>query len=89
MKKNLIQLILLLFPILGFSQSNVKFIITDAGNKSTLIGATVVVTGTSNGAASDANGIATLKVNPTDTVEVSMLGYQKQCWVVAVDGGPH
>ncbi len=78
MKKNLIQLILLLFPILSFSQSSVKFIITDAGNKSTLIGATVAVKGTSNGAASDVNGSVTLKVNPTDTVEVSMLGYQKQ-----------
>ncbi len=78
MKKNLIQLILLLFPILSFSQSNVKFIITDAGDKSTIIGATVVVTGTTNGAASDVNGIVTLKVNPTDIVEVSMLGYQKQ-----------
>ena len=78
MKKNLLQLMLLLFPILSFSQSNVKFIVTDAGNKTTLIGATVVVAGTSNGAASDVNGIVTLKVNPTDIVEVSMLGYQKQ-----------
>ena len=78
MKKNLIQLLLLLFPLLGFSQGNVKFIITDASNKSTIPGATVVVKGTTNGASSDVNGIATLKANPTDIAVISILGYESQ-----------
>jgi len=78
MKKNLIKLLLLLFPLLGFSQGNVKFIITDASNKSTIPGATVVVKGTTNGASSDINGVATLKANPTDIAIISILGYESQ-----------
>ena len=83
MKKSLVSFLLLLVSVLVFAQNNVNINVTDAQNKTTLPGVSVLVKGTSTGAITDINGSATIKANGNDTLVVQMLGYEKQIFAVA------
>lgn len=69
--------ITLLFTGATFAQGTVKGIIKDATNNESLIGASVVVAGTTTGVTTDLEGNFTLKV-PTgkQTLNISYVGYQ-------------
>jgi hypothetical protein len=73
-------LALSLFSIGGYAQGLVKGIIVDAeAENAPLIGATVVIEGTTIGSVTDFNGAFTLKVNkPKVTLTFSYLGYIDQ-----------
>ena len=43
-----------------------------------LIGAGVLIQGTTNGAVTDADGIATLNIPQGSSIEISMIGYASQ-----------
>jgi len=64
---------------MAFAQNGVKFIIKDAESKESLIGATALLIGTSNGATTNEEGIAELKNIPDSkqTFEFSYVGYEK------------
>ena len=64
---------------LAFAQNNVRFIIKDAESKESLIGATVLIVGSNNGATTNEEGIADLKNIPNSNlpVEFSYVGYEK------------
>ena len=69
---------LLFFSITTYlsAQMTVSGTVTDAGTGSVLAGANVVVDGTSNGAAADANGAYTINNVPNGaTLTASMIGY--------------
>ena len=69
---------LLFFSITTYlsAQMTVSGTVTDAGTGSALAGANVVVDGTNNGAAADANGAFTINNVPNGaTLTASMIGY--------------
>lgn len=71
---------LLLFSLTTFitAQTTVSGVITDAKTGDALAGANVVVNGTNNGAAADANGSYTIDNVPNGaTLTASMIGYEK------------
>jgi iron complex outermembrane recepter protein len=76
-KSILALLILMLFAHLGFSQSVVKGKIIDAASGEALIGATVVLKGTTTGGLTDLDGIFEFKVNKSYpfTLTISSIGY--------------
>lgn len=79
--KKITVTLLLLFPLLVIAQTgSIKGKITDRLTKEELIGVTVLVKGSSLGAATDYNGQYTIKdVKPgTYTLEVRFVGYQTQ-----------
>ncbi len=78
MRKIILQLLFVLFSFASVAQNNVSIKVIEAQTNSVLPGASVVVKGTTNGSATDINGIATLNVNPTDTIVVQMLGFETQ-----------
>ncbi len=78
MRKIILQLLFVLFSFASIAQNNVSIKVIEAQTNSVLPGASVVVKGTTNGSATDINGIATLSVNPTDTIVVQMLGFETQ-----------
>ena len=78
MRKIILQLLFVLFSFASVAQNNVSIKLIEAQTNSVLPGASVVVKGTTNGSATDINGIATLNVNPTDTIVVQMLGFETQ-----------
>ncbi len=82
-------LALSLFSIGGYAQGLVKGIIVDAeAENAPLIGATVVIEGTTIGSVTDFNGAFTLKVNkPKVTLTFSYLGYIDQSLDVELTGG--
>ena len=89
MKKNhyLQTLCLFMFlcfmPVLALGQSiTVKGTVTDATGES-IIGAIVRESGTSNGAATDANGNYSINVSPQSQLNFSYIGYQTQLVDVA------
>jgi len=78
-------LILSLLPIvLSAQQQTVKISgnVTDPSGE-TLVGASVVEKGTSNGTATDVNGAFTLNVNPNATIEVKYIGFLPSTMKVA------
>ena len=71
---------LLLFSLTTFiaAQTTVSGVVTDAKTGDALAGANVVVDGTNNGAAADANGSYTIDNVPNGaTLTASMIGYEK------------
>lgn len=84
-KKNFIFLrMLFLFAIILFASQafaqdvQLSGTVTDAKDKSTLPGATVIVKGTTNGTLTDIDGNYTLKVSPGSTLVFSFIGYLSQ-----------
>ncbi len=80
------MLILCVTSASAFSQTTkqVKVIVSDS--QGPLIGAGVLVQGTTNGAVTDEDGVATLNVPQGSSLEISMIGYASQ--TVKVDGRP-
>jgi iron complex outermembrane receptor protein len=76
--KNLFTLLFLVFLSNGLiAQSNIKVHVEDA-NKNTLPGATIVVKGTTNGTSTDIDGNASINTLSTDSIIVSLIGYNVQ-----------
>ena len=82
MKKAILNLLFLLFSFSVVAQNEITVKVIDAQSNSVLPGASVVVKGTTNGSATDINGSATLKANPTDTIVIQMLGFESQSMAV-------
>ena len=78
MRKIILQLLFLLFSVTVIAQNNIAVKVIETQTNTVLPGASVVVKGTMNGSATDIKGIATLKVNPTDTLVIQMLGFETQ-----------
>ena len=76
MKKHIITLLFILVPIYGYT---IKGIVKDSTNNSPLIGANVIIDGTSFGAATDSEGKYLIKVESKGDykVSVSYMGYKK------------
>ncbi|MFK8057899.1 MAG: SusC/RagA family TonB-linked outer membrane protein [Saprospiraceae bacterium] len=84
MKQHLLLLVGLFFSTLAFAQQSVSGTVTDELGDP-VIGATVVVTGTSTGTATDFDGKWELSVpDGSESLTVSYIGYDKK--VVALDG---
>ena len=81
--KNEILLItaLLLFTITSFAQQTVTGKITDS-NGSPLAGVTVKVKGTDRGALTNSSGDFSVLANPTDELQITIIGYKKQSVLV-------
>jgi TonB-dependent starch-binding outer membrane protein SusC len=63
----------------AFAQKTVKGTVTDADNKDPLVGASIVVKGTSKGALADVNGAFSLEVpSNATTLVVSFVGYNSK-----------
>ena len=70
--------LLFLIPLSAYAQNyQLKGYVLDS-NDEPLIGANVVVTGTTNGRITDLNGEFVLVVSPNDRIDVSYMGYIKQ-----------
>lgn len=80
MKRIILCLVAFININLAFAQNNVKFIIKDAENKESLIGATALIVGTRNGTTTNEEGSAEMKNVPNGklTFEFSYVGYEKQ-----------
>ena len=78
MRTLFLHLVFVLFSFASVAQNNVSIKVIEAQTNSVLPGASVVVKGTTNGSATDINGIATLNVSATDTIVVQMLGFETQ-----------
>ena len=80
MKHLILCLVAFIYINGAFAQNSVKFMVKDAENKESLIGATALLTETSNGATTNEAGIAELKNIPNgkQTFEFSYVGYEKQ-----------
>jgi hypothetical protein len=83
-----ILLIILLTSIslFGFSQNNISGVVTDAQSGETLIGANIIIEGTTVGTVSDINGVYSLSVkNGSYTLLVSYVGYEDQTKEISVN----
>ena len=58
-------------------QATVKGVVLDTNNEP-LIGANVLIVGSTNGTVTDLDGRFQLGVGPKDKIEVSYMGYEKQ-----------
>lgn len=64
-------------PVLGFSQRTISGTVTDGSSGETLIGASILVVGTSTGTVSDVDGTYSLQVPATaTTLRFSFTGYE-------------
>ena len=85
-KRNLYSMMLtLLMPMFIYGQSVSGTVISESGEP--LVGANVVVNGTDLGAAVDADGIYTIKIEPGSyTVTASSIGYASATKSVDISG---
>lgn len=60
----------------SYSQNTVTGIVHDSENNATLVGATIIIKGTTTGVIADANGKFSLKVPANSTLVVSFIGYK-------------
>jgi len=75
----------LFFVVTGYSQTTISGVVTDASSNETLIGANVLVQGTSIGTITDIDGSYSLNVPAgSNVLEVSYAGYANQ--VINIDG---
>ena len=88
MKLILNALLLMLVSGMAFAQGSIKGVIIDAETKESLIGASVLVTGTTSGAISDLDGsfLLTDLEEKSYTLEISYTGYASQTIDVEVNG---
>jgi len=82
MKKVIIIVIFLHTFIFAFSQSTMLKGVVNSTDGETLIGASILKTGTSSGTITDANGKFELKVNAGDKLKISYIGYKTQVIVI-------
>lgn len=77
MKKNYLILLGLFFSLVSYSQTTITGTLTDAATKDALVGASVIVKGTINGALSNSKGNVALKVKSLPvTLKISAVGYK-------------
>ena len=76
--RKLILLLGILLQSAAFAQNNVSVVVKDSKTKETLVGATVAESGTSNGAATDVNGLAKFQTNHNGTIslQIKYVGYE-------------
>jgi hypothetical protein len=91
MKKALFSIVLLavfsLFSLATIAQGTIKGVVVDAETNEALIGASVVLEGTTTGTVTDIDGAFTLSVATGDQkVQVSYIGYTTQTLNVKVSG---
>ena len=78
MKKTIFLILCLLCSIGAMAQKkSITGVVTDASGE-TVIGASVVEVGTTNGVITDIDGKFTISVNPNGKIKVSYVGYQPQ-----------
>lgn len=78
-------LVLLLCPAVAYGQAEVEGTVTDGGTGEPLAGVNVVVTGTTTGAVTDAQGRYSLEVpSARDSLSFSFIGYQDR--TIPVEG---
>ena len=77
LKKTFLSLALLLVSTIMYAQSEISGSVVDASGE-TIIGATVMEKGTSNGTITDFDGNFTIKVSEGTILVVSYIGYQTQ-----------
>jgi TonB-dependent starch-binding outer membrane protein SusC len=72
--------LLLLFGVLQVSAQvkTIKGLVVSSKDKSPVIGASVIVKGTTKGAISDVTGIFTIKAEANDVLSISAVGFKKQ-----------
>lgn len=90
MKTNrlLLLLVLTMFSVATFAQGTVKGVVKDASSKLPLIGATVIVEGTTTGTAADMNGEFSFEVPAgSQSLVVSYVGYDPLTLQVNVENG--
>ena len=77
MKKYVLSLMALLCTIVCHSQNTLYITVKDAKSKEALTGATVLLKGTTNGSAADANGLVVIKNLPVgkQVIVSSFIGY--------------
>ena len=84
MKKTLVFLSFILMQNIIFAQKCQNFIVQDAKTKETLIGATLLVVGKTNGAASDENGQAKIcNLSRGQKIAISYIGYKNDTLQIA------
>lgn len=86
MKLKLLALFAMLLSVqLAFAQRTVTGKVADAESNEALVGATVIVTGTTTGTSTDSNGSFSLNVpDGANSLTVTYTGYEKQ--EVAING---
>lgn len=79
MKHIILCLVAYLYASLAMGQNDVKFLIKDEHEKEPLIGANVILKGSTTGSTADLNGLATLRNVPNGkiTFAFSYVGYEK------------
>jgi iron complex outermembrane receptor protein len=79
MKKIVLLLLSVMCATVAYSQNIFKAIIKDSATAETVIGATAIVKGTSNGAASDVSGVVQIEniPNGAQTIIISAAGYKQ------------
>ncbi|HPR32474.1 MAG TPA: TonB-dependent receptor [Prolixibacteraceae bacterium] len=89
MRKTGTFILFLLLATLAYSQGEVRGIVVDKNSKESLIGATVVLKGTTRGTVTSVDGSFSLKDLPTgkQTLEISYIGYAKQDIPIEVKTG--
>ncbi len=78
MKKFCIVLILTFFSSIGFAQQAINGLVLDEAGAEPIIGASILVKGTSVGTSSDVDGKFTLRANPGQILVVSFMGMASQ-----------
>ena len=76
LKRFLLSFMLMLTCTMMYAQTEITGTVVDETGE-TVIGATVVEKGTSNGTVTDFDGNFVIKVNPGTTLVVSYIGYEK------------
>ena len=82
MKKFILPLLAIIYTSLASGQNTFKAIIKDSESKETLIGATVILQGTTNGSSADQNGFIEIK-NIPDGKQIlifNYIGYQEKTY---------
>jgi len=80
MKKIILTIVLVTFTIITNAQNTFTAKVVDIDNNQSLIGATLLLKGTTNGVSIDINGIATLKNIPNgkQIISISFIGYEDE-----------
>lgn len=80
MRRKILTFIALLYGAIAFSQNNYKAIIKDKQSKESLVGATAILMGTSNGGAADVNGLVSITNIPDgkQVIKFAFVGYQNR-----------
>lgn len=73
MRKQLLLLLFSFFAVMGFART-VTGVVTSADDKEPIIGATIMVQGTSNGTATDIDGSYSIEVKDTDVLNFTYVG---------------